>query len=90
MPCHFFNQNLIESVRQDWEDAIAETKAVLIDLKKAFDTIKHIILLENLSTLGLRVHMQNLLQSYLSNRQQCVNSKNVYSKFAEVGYAVPQ
>ena len=40
--------------------------------------------------LGLSVHMQNFLKSYLSKKQQCVNSGNVYSNFAEVVYGVPQ
>ena len=34
--------------------------------------------------------MQNFLQSYLSIRQQFVNSRNVYSDFAELEYGVPQ
>ena len=82
--------SFIESVRQDWEDGITETKAVFIDLKKAFDTVKHSILLGKLNKLGLRGHMQSFLKSYLSKRQQCVNSGNLYSNFAEVDYGVPQ
>ena len=73
--------SFIESVRQDWEYGIAETKAVFIDLKKAFDTGKDSILLDKLNNLELRDHMQNFLKSYLSSRQQCVNSGNVYSNF---------
>ena len=82
--------SFIESVRQDWEDGITETKAVFIDLKKAFDTVKHSILLDKLNNLGLRGHMQSYSKSYLSKMQQCVNSGNVYSNFAEVDYGVPQ
>ena len=82
--------SFIESVRHDWEDGITETKAVFIDLKKAFDTVKHSILLDKLNNLGLRGHMQSFLKSYLSKRQQCVNSGNVYSNIAEVDYGVPQ
>ena len=82
--------SFIESVRQDWEDGITETKAVFIDLRKAFDTVKHSILLDKLNKLGLRGHMQSFLKSYQSKRQQCVNSGNVYSNYAEVDYGVPQ
>ena len=82
--------SFIESVRQDCEDGTTETKAVFIDLKKAFDTVKHSILLDKLNNLGLRGHMQSFLKSYLSKKQQCVNSRNVYSNFAEVDYGVPQ
>ena len=63
---------------------------MFIDLIKAFDTVKHIILLDKLNNLGLRGHMQSFFKSYLSKRQQCVNSGNVYSNFVEVDYGVPQ
>ena len=54
------------------------------------DTVKHSILLDKLNNLGLRGHMQSFLKSYLSKRQQCVISGNVYSNFAEVDYGVTQ
>ena len=57
--------------------------------KKAFDTGKHSTPLDKLNNLGLRGHMQIFLKSYQSKRQQCVNSGNVYSNFAEVDYGVP-
>ena len=82
--------SFIESVRRDWEDCITETKAVFVHLKKAFDTVKHSILLNKLNNLGLRGLMQSFLKSFLSKRQQCVNSENVYSNFAEADYGVPQ
>ena len=82
--------SFIESFRQYWEDGTTETKSVFIDLKKAFDTVKHSILLDKLNNLGLRGHKQKSLNSYLSKRQQCVNSGDVYSNFAEVDYGVPQ
>ena len=47
--------------------------------KKAFDTVKHSILSDKLNNLGLRGHTQSFLKSYLSKRQQCVDSGNVYS-----------
>ena len=82
--------SFIESVRQDWEDGITETRAVFIDLKNAFDTVKLSILLDKLNNLGLRGHMQIFLKSYRSKRQRCVNSGIVYSNFAEVDYGVPR
>ena len=56
--------------------------------KKASDTFKHSVRLDKLNNLGLKGHMQKFLKSYLSKSQQCVNSGNVYSNFAEVDYGV--
>ena len=64
--------SFIESIRQDWEDSITETKAVFIDLKQKFDTVKHSIFLDKLNNLGLRGHMQSFLKSYLRKKAENV------------------
>ena len=43
---------------------------IFIDLEKAFDTVNHQILCEKLNYYGLRGNINNLIQSYLSNRRQ--------------------
>ena len=43
---------------------------VLIDLKKAFDTVDHQILLRKLELYGVKGQALSLLNSYLSNRSQ--------------------
>ena len=44
------------------------TDMILINLQKAFDTIGHDILLENLKAIGFSNHIIDWLKSYLSNR----------------------
>ena len=55
--------SFIESVRQDWEDGIAGTKAVFNDLKNVFDTVKNSILFLQTKQFGIRGQMLNFLQS---------------------------
>lgn len=63
---------------------------VFIDLRKAFDTVDHKILLDKLDKIGVRGHAHSWLNSYLSNRQQYVIIKNIISKLETVLCGVPQ
>ena len=55
------------------------TCIIFLDLKKAFDTVDHQILLSKLEKLGFRGNFYNLLKDYLNNRKQYVNVNNVSS-----------
>ena len=63
---------------------------VFIDLKKAFDTIDHSLLLNKLEYYGIRGVALNWLQSYLSNRKQFVTVNGIESKNLNVKCRVPQ
>ena len=53
---------------------------VYIDLKKAFDTVDHDILLAKLEHYGIRGNAQKWFESYLSNRQQNTYANGLCSR----------
>ena len=63
---------------------------VFCDLKKAFDSVNHLILLNKLQFYGIQGTIKNLLQSYLDGRQQRVKLNNEYSSWETIKCGVPQ
>ena len=63
---------------------------VLLDMSKAFDSIRHDILLSKLQNLDFSQGALNWFQSYLSNRQQCVRIGDAVSKVLPLEFGVPQ
>ena len=63
---------------------------IFLDIKKAFDSINHIILLQKLDNYGFRGHSQKFLQSYLQNRQQYTIINEKKSNTLPVHCGVPQ
>ena len=63
---------------------------IFLDLKKAFDTVDHNLLISKLKNIGIRDIAKNLVASYLNHRTQYVRLNNVssHSKIVECG--VPQ
>ncbi|KAJ8707631.1 hypothetical protein PYW07_011308 [Mythimna separata] len=74
--------------------------SIYTDMTKAFDYVKHDILLSKLDRYGIRGNVLRLIESYLSNRKQqteitriCPKSKVQYkylSDSREVKFGVPQ
>ena len=62
---------------------------MFIELKKAFDTVKHSILPEKLEIVEARDHMREPLKSYLTDKQQCVRSGVLRSSILKLDYVVP-
>ena len=61
-----------------------------LDFKKAFDCVDHVILLNKLSSYGVRGVALQWFKSYLSNRQQYVFLNGKSSELREVRCGVPQ
>ena len=53
---------------------------VFIDLEKAFDTVNYTILLDKLKYYGVRGTTNNWFKSFLQDRYQYINIKNVALK----------
>ncbi len=63
---------------------------VFLDLRKAFDTCSHSILLTKLSKLGVNGTALQWFNSYLKNRFQCVEVNNARSNYAKIDCGVFQ
>ena len=64
--------------------------AAYLDVRKAFDTINHELLLSKLESNGLNVSLCLLLRNYLSNRKQKTRLFNGLSDLKPVSIGVPQ
>ena len=51
---------------------------VFLDIKKAFDTVDHQIMLDKLKCYGIHEDELAFFMSYLNDRQQCCNVNNVF------------
>ena len=63
---------------------------VFLDLKKAFDTGDHHILIKKLFSYGIRGNTLKWFQSYLTDRSQFVTYDGIESKVLSIKYGVPQ
>ena len=66
------------------------TCAIFLDIKKAFDSLDHKILLKKLDHYGFRGKIWNLLKSYMENRKICTKVDQKASKHFKVTHGIPQ
>jgi len=71
-------------------DAKQKVCSIIIDFKKAFDTVDHNILLSKLYHYGFRGHSLAYLQSYLLDRTQFVSLSDSISDQVPITHGVPQ
>ena len=63
---------------------------IYLDLKKAFDTVDHEILLSKINYYGFRGHSNKLIRSYLCERTQFTVVNGKKSKIQSIDTGVPQ
>jgi len=63
---------------------------IFLDLKKAFETVDHKLLIKKLQRYGIRGIALTWLSSYLENRKQYVEIQNNKSQLLQVTCGVPQ
>ena len=80
----------IINVIQDNMDNKMYSCGIFIDLKEAFDTVDHDILLGKLYHYGVRGVINNWFSSYLKCRSQTTSSENCVSKKEVTLFGVPQ
>ena len=81
--------DLVEEVSESMDNKLY-TLGVFIDLKKAFDTVNHSILLQKLNFYGIRGVTEKSIESYLSGRKQFVKICDSSSNALGVSCGMPQ
>ena len=62
-----------------------------LDIRKAFDSVYHPLLISKLETnFHFTESATNLMSSYIFNRSQCVKIGNKFSKYKKINSGVPQ
>ena len=82
-----FTEQIYKSLNQKSSE---KTLAIFIDLKKAFDTVDHDILLQKMNHYGVREKENLWFKNYLSEREQFVSINGVASTNEKIICGVPQ
>jgi len=83
----------LQKCTDDWHSRLDKRQLVdlvLIDLKKAFDTVDHNILYQKLEYYGLQGRELTRFKSFLSNRKQYFSMNGVKSELMAFNIGVPQ
>ena len=63
---------------------------VFLDIKKAFDTVDHGVLIQNLACYGIKDNSLELIESYLKDRMQCCSVNGELTSMELIVCGVPQ
>ena len=81
--------SIVENIQTQLDDG-KYSAGVFVDLKKAFDTVDHNILLKKLDYYGVRGIANEWFASYLKNRKQFVSIDDHISSTQVIQTGVPQ
>lgn len=81
--------NFVETVYKFMENR-KKTGSIFIDVRKAFDSVNHKLLIHKLEKIGFNNKALQLLQSFLDNRFQYVEINGVKSERKRTNTGVPQ
>ncbi len=90
---HRSSVSALIAVTHDWLSALDsghEVCVVFFDVKKAFDSVPHVPLLEKLSEIGLNPYIIRWIKSYLMDREQFVVVDGASSDPLQVLSGIPQ
>ena len=92
---HHSCEQFLQSILQEWRTNLdfphpCYISALSLDVRKAFDSINHQILLNKLPKFNISQHAVKLLSSYLSGRSQIMKVNNVQSQVMPIHSGVPQ
>ena len=71
-------------------DDSKQTDVLIMDFSKAFDKFNHSLLIRKVKHYGIRVNVNNWIESFLSGRLQAVIVEGEKSTYLSVDYVVPQ
>ena len=82
--------HFVENARDTLENQTKCSIGLFLDLKKAFDTVDHNLLLKKIANIGLRGPMLEIMKSYLSDRKQILRYGAARTSPRTVTFGVPQ
>ena len=85
LPIFYLLSNIVEAIKNK-----KYAVCIFLDIKKAFDSVNHQILLRKLSIMGFRGNVLSLIKDYLVNRIQYVEVDGYTSSNGKVLHGVPQ
>ena len=88
----FNTQHVLIRMLEKWKVSLdnGENVGAILDLSKAFDCIRHDLLLAKLHAYDFSRESLSLVHSFLENRQQRVKIDGSFSKFKYLALGAPQ